>query len=301
MTIPLKSNQSMTHVNTIPEAAQVPKLPLWGSVILFAIPTICLWLATRIGIPWLQERIAGPDILCWFVAGGLVFFGLFVAAIIGFWIEKRRLPDTTFATRFRFRPVTRSDVIYTLVALAICSLASGVIFVLWMGIAGLTTTIGPPKLTPPFIQMEPVTQQTLWVLAAWLPLFFFNITGEELWWRGYILPRQEQEHGKPAWLVHAAGLTLFHLPLGVDLAILLLPFLAALPWVVQKRQNLWTGFLFHGLLNGGGFLAVAFWGWRERIFGESVVRPPAFGWGAVRWDRSDPQAPLPRREDQLDS
>ena len=93
---------------------------------------------------------------------------------------------------------------------------------------------------------------------AWLPLFFFNITGEELWWRGYILPRQEQEHHSAAWLVHGIGLTLFHLPLGIDLSIILLPFLFGLPLVVQRRKNLWTGFIIHGMLNGGGFLAVAF-------------------------------------------
>ena len=30
----------------------------------------------------------------------------------------------------------------------------------------------------------------------------FNIFGEELWWRGYILPRQELSHGRFTWVVH---------------------------------------------------------------------------------------------------
>jgi len=106
--------------------------------------------------------------------------------------------------------------------------------------------------------MEPVTNDTYWVLLAWLPLFFFNIAGEELWWRGYILARQEQEHHSAAWFVHGLGLALFHLPLGIDLTIILLPFLFSLPYVVQRQRNLWTGFIVHGILNGGGFLAVAF-------------------------------------------
>lgn len=59
-------------------------LPLWGSLILFGIPTLLMWLATHWGIPALRGVFAGPDILCWFVAGGIVFFCLFVAAIAAF-------------------------------------------------------------------------------------------------------------------------------------------------------------------------------------------------------------------------
>lgn len=235
-----------------------PKLSLWGTLVLFALPTFLMWLATRWGIPWLRGRLVGPDILCWFVAGGAVFVGLFLAALAGFWIEKRSVTWAGFAARFRFRRMNRGDVLSSLAALALCGVASGVIFIAWTAIAHSTALVSAPELSPAFVQMEPLAGETLWVVAAWLPLFFFNIAGEELWWRGYMLPRQEQQHGERAWLIHAAGLTLFHLPLGVDLAIVLLPFLGALPWLVQRRQNLWTGFLFHGLLNGGSFLAVAF-------------------------------------------
>ncbi len=255
---PPRSKQPVLKASNTLSNKAIPKLPMWGSMILFAIPTAFLWVVTRWGIPRLQGHLSGPDILCWFIAGGIVFVALFLAAFVGFWIEKRSVTLDGFADRFRFRRLSWGDVLYTLAALALCSLASGVIFFVWAGIASSTTIITQPKLTPPFVHMEPLTPETMWLLAAWLPLFVFNITGEELWWRGYILARQEQQHGQWAWLVHGAGLTMFHLPLGVDLAIILIPFLAALPWVVQRRQNLWTGFLFHGLLNGGGFLAVAF-------------------------------------------
>lgn len=42
----------------------------------------------------------------------------------------------------------------------------------------------------------------------WVPVYYaslmlvFNIGGEELWWRGYVLPRQELAFGKLAWVVH---------------------------------------------------------------------------------------------------
>ena len=115
-----------------------------------------------------------------------------------------------------------------------------------------------PDLSLPSMHVEPLTQETLWVLLAWLPLFFFNIAGEELWWRGYMLPRQERSHGEAAWIVHGVGLIVFHLPLGIPLTIIALPVLFGLPFVVQRRRNLWTGFIVHGFFNAGGFLSVAF-------------------------------------------
>jgi len=233
-------------------------LPLWGSLILFGVPALLMWLATRWGIPALRGHLAGPDILCWFVAGGLVFFCLFAAAIAAFWIEQDRFARGGFAERFWIRRLDFGDVAWSVGLLIACGLLSAGIAGVW-GFSSQTWGVLPePRLSPSFIHMEPVTHGTYWVLLAWLPLFFFNIAGEELWWRGYVLPRQEQEHGSAAWFVHGLGLALFHLPLGLDLTIILLPFLFSLPYVVLHRKNLWAGFILHGLLNGGGFLAVAF-------------------------------------------
>lgn len=233
-------------------------LPFWGSLLLFGIPTLLMWLATRFGIAALRQVLTGPDILCWFVAGGSVFLCLFVAAFVAFWMEKGRVTLDGFAERFRFHPINTRDVVLSLGLLVACGLLSSGLAGLWTFASHSWSYIPEPRLSPPVIHMEPLTNETYWILLAWLPLYFLNIAGEELWWRGYILPRQEQEHHSAAWLVHGLGLTLFHLPLGFDLSIILLPFLFGLPYIVQRRRNLWTGFIAHGILNGGGFMAVAF-------------------------------------------
>ncbi len=246
--------------NVVPfdqQPTAVIRLPWWGSLVLFGVPTILMWMATRWGIPRITEMQLGPSILSWFIAGGGVFVSLFVAALVGFWWERRAVTLEGFNDRFRLRRVRWMDGLTVVVALIACAMASGVIHFVWTTLATTTGLVDVPELSPPFVQMEPLTSETLWVLAAWLPMFFFNIAGEELWWRGYILPREEKEHGRWAWLFHAAGLMLFHLPLGIDLTLLLIPFLMAIPWLVQRSQNTWVGFIFHGLLNGIGFLAVA--------------------------------------------
>jgi len=236
----------------------VPPLPLWGSALLFGLPTLLMWAATRYAVPLLRERLEGPDILCWFVAGGSVFFCLFAAAFAAIRLEGGGTSLKAFARRFRLRALSRADVFWSIGMLVICGLLAGMISAAWTYAAGLFTFLEAPELSPPFMEVEPLTRETLWVLAAWLPLFFFNIAGEELWWRGYMLPRQEQSHGKAAWILHGIGLAVFHLPLGIPLTIIALPVLFGLPLVVQWRRNLWTGFIVHGIFNMGGFMAVAF-------------------------------------------
>jgi membrane protease YdiL (CAAX protease family) len=236
--------------------ANVSPLPIGGSLILFGTPTLLMWLTTRSGIPVLRPHLGGPDIFCWFVAGGSVFFCLFAAAFVAFWIEQGKLTLLGFADRFRLSSINSGDAVWSVGTLIVCGLLSAGIAGVWTLAAQTWGLLPELSLTPSFIQVEPLTENRTSILLVWFPLFFFNITGEELWWRGYILPRQEQQHRSSAWLVHGCGLTLFHLPLGVDLSIILLPFLFGLPYVVQRRKNLWTGFLVHGILNGGGFLAV---------------------------------------------
>lgn len=219
----------------------VRPLPILGSLVLFGAPTVLMYLATRSGIPALREILAGPDIICWFVAGGSVFFGLFVAAFLAFWIEQGRFSLDGFASRFRLHRINIADMGWSLGLLVACGLMSAGIAWLWGWVSQTWSELPAPRLSPPFIHMEPLTPNTYWVLLAWLPLFFFNIAGEELWWRGYLLPRQEQEHHSAAWFVHGLGLALFHLPLGIDLTIIVLPFLFSLPYVVQRRKNYGQG------------------------------------------------------------
>ncbi|PYV50530.1 MAG: hypothetical protein DMG92_07410 [Acidobacteria bacterium] len=61
---------------------------------------------------------------------------------------------------------------------------------------------------PDFLQLTPGWHA--WVFVAWIPLFISNILGEELCWRGYVLPRQEAALGRPAWLSNGIMWCLFH-------------------------------------------------------------------------------------------
>lgn len=84
-------------------------------------------------------------------------------------------------------------------------------------------------------------------------ILFFNIIGEEFWWRGVILPRQELAHGRWTWVVHGVLWTAFHQFWKWNLLILL-PTCLALSYVVSRRRNTTIGIVGHAAQNVLGFI-----------------------------------------------
>ncbi len=82
--------------------------------------------------------------------------------------------------------------------------------------------------------------------------------GEEILWRGVMLPRQELVFGKYTWVIHGFGWLLFHAAFGWQLLITLIPIIFIQSFVVQKTKNSWTGVILHGTINGPSFIAISF-------------------------------------------
>jgi membrane protease YdiL (CAAX protease family) len=82
-------------------------------------------------------------------------------------------------------------------------------------------------------------------------LFVFNILGEELWWRGYILPRQELVFGARTWIIHGTLWALFHFFYHTNLGILVsyLPTTLGIAFVAQRTRNTWPGIIGHMVSN----------------------------------------------------
>lgn len=122
----------------------------------------------------------------------------------------------------------------------------------------LESLIGNVENQPPFMYFEPLTPGRYWILLIWFPYWLLNILGEEILWRGVILPRQELVFGKNTWLINGLFWGIFHIAFGWQLLITLLPILFIQSFVVQRRQNTWIGVVIHGGINGPSFLAIAF-------------------------------------------
>ena len=221
-------------------------MPFWMSLLFFGIPTVLLYLATYRLIPFLNENTVIPPVVNWFISGCvLVFIPLLVASLAAYRLEGRPISWAAIKKRFRLNPMTKSDWLWTIGLLVFTFAASGLLMM-----TGLDTS-------PPFLHFEGLAKGEEWILLAWLPFFASIIIGEEFMWRGYILPRQEINHGKWAWFINGFFWTMFHLSFGWGLIILLLPLMFVLPWVVQKQKNTWIGIIVHGIVNGLGFISIA--------------------------------------------
>ena len=221
---------------------------------------VLLFLQTHLVIPWLSETTQVEPIVFWFAVGGLgVFLPLLLASWFILYREGFTAADagrkgtlrTLWNDRLRFRRMTAGDWLWTFAAI----LAIGILGAAIM--KGLEALLGSMDTQPPFMRLEPLGAGRYWLLAAWLPYWILNIMGEEILWRGVMLPRMEAASGNRAWLIHGVGWTLFHAAFGWELLLTMLPILFILPWIVQKRRNSWIGVAIHAIINGPSFILIA--------------------------------------------
>jgi len=241
----------VTRYNASPLSAEGGARPLGllPTLLLYGAFGVELAIATYWGMPALQSLGVRAD-LSWFIAGAAVFatFAAFTVVLLRLEGPKARL---NWRERLRVRPMTRADWKTAGIALAVAFGGPAVLLPI-----GQTLVPGfSPH--PPFMTMEPLARSDYWVILAWLPMFVLNIAGEELFGRGYLLPRNELAAGRFGWLVNAAGWLLFHAAFGPILMVLTAPIIIAVCWAVQRSRNTTVGLLVHGLPNGLGFLAVS--------------------------------------------
>lgn len=102
-------------------------------------------------------------------------------------------------------------------------------------------------------------QGSWWLLVYYaVVILVFNIGGEELWWRGYVLPRQELAFGRTAWVVHGIAWSVFHLFMQPTLwdTIRMAVSGIALSFVAQRTRSTWPGIVGHSFGNLPFFLSL---------------------------------------------
>lgn len=216
-------------------------LPLWQAILLFALPAVGLALAvywlwpilTDLGLPPIDGR---------YWASTLFMAILLAAALVAYALEGNPLKWTAFLARYRLQPPGRRIWLW----------AGGGFLV--MGLLSLPAQLLLPRLyqwlsfTPPEAYVD--ARPALWLALLNLTV---NVLGEELWWRGFILPRQELAHGRFAWLIHGVLWALFHSYKWWVVPAMLITCLV-IPFVCQRAKNTWPGLFIHFGINGIGLL-----------------------------------------------
>ncbi|SIQ65559.1 CAAX protease self-immunity [Alkalispirochaeta americana] len=203
-------------------------------------------------LPFLEGAFVVHAGLYWFITGYFLFIPMFAFAILSVRREGSRDIEN-IRLSLGVRGFSKKDLKYSIVGLIFVFLCTGIIF----GIsAALTHRFGirPLSTTPWFMEFESFQGHERFFLLFWFPMFFFNIAGEEILWRGYI---QTRLRGNYSWLLCSFLWMVFHIPFGLDLMIVLIPLLFVIPYVHKKTENTSNAMLIHGLYNGPVFVLVA--------------------------------------------
>jgi membrane protease YdiL (CAAX protease family) len=225
------------------------------SLAYFLSAAVALYIAVQCGIPWLYRESGVRPLVGWWLTSGVIVTGLFAAALLAARHRAggKSLRDILLA--LNVRSMSAPDAWWTLGGLIGVVVLTGIVVTAADRLFSINLLSQDSYAS--FLHMEKLRPEEYWLFLAWLPYFFVNIVGEELLWRGYLLPRQATAVGQYAWILNGCLWAIFHVGIGWRIAIVLLPIEFIVPYVVQKRKNTWAGIIIHGLYNGSGFVMVA--------------------------------------------
>lgn len=230
-------------MNTPSASTSCKPLGIFGSLVWFGVPAIALFAGTRVVIP-LLTGLGLHQLYGWYITATLVMGGMFIAAVTG-------APKPT-GKSLRLEKLDSKQRKLTVIVVFLSLLCMALFWKLSDLILGKADSQMPPFLEGTVLN----GQNRLLLFLAWLPMFFFNIMGEELLWRGYLLPRQELSFGRYAWLANGFCWIIFHIPFGARIIFMVLPVFFALPWMAQRTGNTWPGVILHALVNGPAFAMI---------------------------------------------
>jgi membrane protease YdiL (CAAX protease family) len=238
----------------------------WPQVILlFGIPTVVLILSQYWLQPFLESEGCSP-FASLSTAFTIPFALMFVAALVAFRMEGNPLSWEAFKRRYRLEWTGGEGFaglrLFGISILTYFLLRAATLFLISEGIvslpAGIPALLDPRQnLTVEEIYAGPLRGQ--WsVLLLSLTELGFNVFGEELWWRGFILPRQEAALGRYAWVAHGVLWALFHAFKFWEIPALL-PATLAFSYFAQRTKSTWPGILAHLGLNSFDSIALLFY------------------------------------------
>lgn len=198
------------------------------------------------GIPRLNALGVEPLVAWMILSIPVVFLPIIFA---GLWLLRTEDSGQMWMERLRLRRPTGRDWQWGLMGLVGVGIGS-LLMVQLCAVWGL-------NINPPFARaVQALSVDRLWILGLWVIYWPINILGEELVWRGILLPRMEGRLGAGAWVFNAFLWGIFHFAFGIGNLLILLPNLILVPLIAQKRRNTWLAVLLHAGLSLLGFLAL---------------------------------------------
>jgi membrane protease YdiL (CAAX protease family) len=232
-------------------------MPLWMAILMFAAPSALMTFSLYVVLPAIAAHVSYP-MFWWFLLLYLLPLSLMLpASLIAYRLEGNPPNWHVFKQRFNLKPLRGRDWAWV-TGLVLFGLATSALGFVSRWLASLSW-FSPPAFIPPVVdprittlpsEIMGVSLQGNWlVLIIYALALVLNILGEELYMRGYILPRQILSHGRWAWLVHGILWTLFHF-FQRWTYIQLLPITLSLSYVTYRTRNTSIAIAAHYVGNG---------------------------------------------------
>lgn len=235
-------------------------LTVKGSLPLFFIPSILMIINVNL-IMRVFDNQGFPFFYNYSFVYGIVPLSLFIiVAVMAYRREGNEMAWEAFKVRYRLPAMRKSDWLWIIGLFIVMNLGLVIFSFTTKPIAKI---IHPPSYWP--AELNPLKDSNMSgvpdtflgtsLSGNWTVLFLVLVNiilvslGEELWWRGYILPRQELQYGDRTWIIHGTLWALFHIFTPWNIFVLL-PGTLALSYVAQKRKNNWICIITHGLVDG---------------------------------------------------
>jgi membrane protease YdiL (CAAX protease family) len=244
----------------------IQPMHIWQTVLFTIVPAILVYTAHWAIAPAMSSWLRQPYLITYLICWGTTEACFFAAVLIAYRAEGNPVQWKHFVERFRLNRPRKTDIAWSIVVLALMLVTNQALAFT----AEWLTTIPafsphpsfPPELAPnalstivPGTFMGMSLKGAWWVLIVYLVGWVFNIFGEELWYRGFMLPRQELTHKQYAWLVNGVSFWFLHIVWKWNL-IALLPGALILSYVSQRQKTTWVGIIAHGVLNFTPILAI---------------------------------------------
>jgi membrane protease YdiL (CAAX protease family) len=241
-------------------------MPLGMSLLFFGVPALVFFIGFHVVMPALITVGLTP-FYAYFVGFSIPLTLMVIASLVAYRREGNLLEWNALKMRFRLHRMNTPMWLLTLGAFIVISILYGLSMQITVVLLN-TGKVPMPGSLPAWLDtrggmpsMSAMDQAFGGLSGNWLALFSFfvflslNVIGEEFWWRGYILPRQELAFGNWTWIVHGCLWALFHAFKWWDI-LGILPLALILPFLVWKRKNNTIGIVLHFLINGMGLIAI---------------------------------------------
>lgn len=231
----------------------------WGSSVILYLAVATLLRATLFYFAPAYTIATGKPYLAGHLIGWVgAMFLIFVASLVVYRVDGHPFTQEVFISRYRLEKLKGVDWIWTLAMLLFAVVSYAALSFTTDLLKSIPlfapNPVFPPDMTDmankltPGVLFEMPLQGKWWVVGVYFIGWFFNIAGEEFWYRGWMLPRQEVAFGKKAWLINGLMFNFQHTFQPWNL-LAMLPGSLFLSYAVQRREKTWMSIVWHGVMN----------------------------------------------------